>query len=50
MIRCAKLAKDRGLGGAILPPSAYFCKHPPEQITDDEAHKAVEAFVAMQSA
>jgi myo-inositol-1-phosphate synthase len=50
MIRCAKLAKDRGLGGAILPPSAYFCKHPPEQSTDDEAHEAVEAFIARTSA
>ena len=45
MIRCAKLAKDRGLGGPILEPSAYFCKHPPEQLTDDAAHEAVESFI-----
>jgi myo-inositol-1-phosphate synthase len=45
MIRCAKLARDRGLGGPIHPASAYFCKHPPEQITDDEAHEALEAFI-----
>ncbi len=45
MIRCAKLARDRGLGGPILAPSSYFCKHPPEQITDDEAYEAVETFI-----
>ena len=46
MIRCAKIAKDRGLGGAILEPSAYFCKHPPVQVTDDAAYTALEAFIA----
>jgi myo-inositol-1-phosphate synthase len=45
MIRCAKLAKDRGLAGPIHPAAAFFCKHPPEQMTDDEAHAALEAFV-----
>ena len=46
MIRCAKLAKDRGHAGPVLPASQYFCKHPPEQVTDDVAHEAVEAFIA----
>ena len=46
MIRCAKVALDRGLGGPILTPSSYFCKHPPEQITDDEAFSRLEAFIA----
>jgi myo-inositol-1-phosphate synthase len=45
MIRCAKLAKDRGLSGPIHPASAYFCKHPPVQSTDDEAHDALEKFI-----
>jgi len=45
MIRCAKLAKDRGLGGPILEPSAYFCKHPPVQVTDDQAHAELELFI-----
>lgn len=45
MIRCAKLALDRGLGGPIHPASAYFCKHPPEQMTDDQAHVALQAFI-----
>jgi myo-inositol-1-phosphate synthase len=46
MIRCARVALDRGLGGPILTPSSYFCKHPPEQITDDEAFAALEVFIA----
>jgi myo-inositol-1-phosphate synthase len=45
MIRCAKVAKDRGLGGPVHPASAYFCKHPPIQTTDDEAHEALERFI-----
>lgn len=45
MIRCAKLAKDRGIGGAIGAASAWFCKHPPVQMTDDEACAAVEAYI-----
>ncbi|MBR9982502.1 MAG: inositol-3-phosphate synthase [Desulfatitalea sp.] len=44
-IRCAKLALDRGLGGALEAPSAYFCKHPPRQFTDDEAYQMIEAFI-----
>jgi myo-inositol-1-phosphate synthase len=45
MIRCAKVASDRGLSGPIHPASAYFCKHPPIQTTDDEAYEALEEFI-----
>ena len=45
MIRCAKIALDRGLAGAIEPAAALFCKHPPRQMTDDSAHDALEAFL-----
>lgn len=44
-VRCAKLAMDRGIGGALLSPSSYFMKSPPEQYTDAEAHAKVEAFI-----
>jgi myo-inositol-1-phosphate synthase len=44
-IRCCKLALDRGEGGVLLPPSAYFCKHPPRQYTDDEAYRMTEAYI-----
>jgi len=26
-------------------PSAYFSKHPPVQMTDDEAYRCVEQFI-----
>jgi myo-inositol-1-phosphate synthase len=44
-VRCAKLALDRGIGGALHSPSAYFAKHPPVQMTDDEAYRSVEQFI-----
>ncbi len=46
MIRCAKIARDRGQGGVIDPASAYFCKHPRTQMTDDLAQVEVEKFIA----
>ncbi|MDQ1415006.1 MAG: myo-inositol-phosphate synthase, partial [Acidimicrobiaceae bacterium] len=45
-IRCAKLALDRGIGGPLVGPSAYFMKSPPVQYHDDIAHQMVEDFSA----
>ncbi len=45
-LRCAKLAQDRGMAGPIEAPSSFFFKHPPRQVTDDEARDMVEAFIA----
>ena len=45
-IRCCKLALDRGQGGVLYGPSAYFCKHPPRQYTDAQAYRMVEQFLA----
>jgi myo-inositol-1-phosphate synthase len=45
-LRCAKIAKDRGLGGPVLGPSSYFMRSPPVQYRDDVAHKLVESFIA----
>ncbi len=36
-IRFCKLARDRGIGGALVPESAYYCKHPPVQMAEEEA-------------
>ena len=47
-IRCAKIAKDRGIGGVISGPSAYFMKSPPVQYTDNEAREMVEKFISGQ--
>jgi len=44
-VRCARLAMDRGLGGALYAPSSYFMKTPPEQYTDDVAHQKTEEFI-----
>jgi myo-inositol-1-phosphate synthase len=43
-VRCAKLAKDRGIGGPLTGPSAYFMKSPPVQYHDDVARQMVEDF------
>ena len=48
-IRCAKLALERGIGGVLEGPSAYFCKHPPKQYTDDVAYRLIEAFIQPQN-
>ena len=45
-IRCAKVALDRGIGGILHSPSSYFMKHPPIQVTDDEAHRNMQEFIA----
>ncbi len=44
-VRCIKLALDRGEGGVLEGPSAYFCKHPPVQYPDDQAHQLTEQFI-----
>ncbi|MDP8959581.1 MAG: inositol-3-phosphate synthase [Actinomycetota bacterium] len=45
-LRCAKLAKDRGLAGPLPGPSAYFMKSPPVQYQDHVAREMVESFIA----
>jgi myo-inositol-1-phosphate synthase len=45
-VRCARLALDRGLSGALEGPSAYFMKSPPVQHRDEDARHMVEAFIA----
>lgn len=44
-IRCCKLALERGIGGVLYSPSAYFMKHPPIQYTDEEALTMTEDFI-----
>jgi myo-inositol-1-phosphate synthase len=45
-VRCAKIALDRGIGGPLLGPSAYFMKSPPVQFHDDVAHDMIDSFAA----
>src|ERR1051325_3732955 len=48
-IRCCKLARNRGIGGPLLPICAYTMKHPPMQMTDQEARKGMEEFIENSS-
>ncbi|MFI8772619.1 inositol-3-phosphate synthase [Gordonia sp. NPDC062954] len=44
-VRAAKIAKDRGIGGPILPASSYLMKSPPQQLADDVARAQLEEFI-----
>ena len=44
-IRCARIALDRGQGGPLIGPSAYFMKSPPVQFSDEAAREMVEQFI-----
>lgn len=45
-IRFCKLALDRGESGALIVPSAYYCKHPPQQMEEDVAARMLTAALA----
>jgi myo-inositol-1-phosphate synthase len=49
-VRCAKIALDKGIGGPLLGPSAYFMKSPPVQYLDSEARDMVDDFARGQGA
>ncbi|MDY6826724.1 MAG: inositol-3-phosphate synthase [Bacillota bacterium] len=44
-IRCCQLAFDRGIGGLLEGPSAFFSKHPPRQYSDHIAYLMTEDFI-----
>jgi myo-inositol-1-phosphate synthase len=44
-IRCAKLARDRGMGGPLEEVSAFTMKHPPRQLRDSEARERLERWI-----
>jgi myo-inositol-1-phosphate synthase len=44
-VRCARLALDREVAGALIGPSSYFMKSPPIQFTDYEAHELTLEFM-----
>ena len=44
-VRCAKLALDRGVTGALIGPSSYLMKSPPQQFSDYEARARTDAFI-----
>jgi myo-inositol-1-phosphate synthase len=44
-IRAAKIAQDRGIGGALTSASSYLMKSPPVQRPDDLGRAKLEAFI-----
>ena len=45
-LRCARIGLDRGIGGPLIGPSAYFMKSPPVQYRDEQARLLVDEFAA----
>jgi myo-inositol-1-phosphate synthase len=44
-IRTSKIAKDRKIGGVLESASSFFMKHPPQQLQDYIAKKALVEFI-----
>jgi myo-inositol-1-phosphate synthase len=44
-VRLCKLALDKGVGGALVGPSSYLMKSPPEQVPDPVARDLTEEFI-----
>lgn len=44
-IRCAKLGLERGIGGPLEAPSAYYMKSPPRQVRDSVAREWCDAYI-----
>jgi len=45
-IRCCRVACDRGIGGVLESASAFFMKHPPTPMPDDEALHCLHEWLA----
>lgn len=45
VVRYVKIARERGQSGPLLPISAYTMKHPPRQMRDGDAARAIEDFL-----
>jgi myo-inositol-1-phosphate synthase len=48
-IRCVQIALDKGVGGNLKYASAYFMKHPPVQIADEEARRKLDEWIVETS-
>ncbi len=48
-LRCAKVGLDRGIGGPLEAPSAYYMKSPPVQVRDHVAREATDGFITGKS-
>jgi myo-inositol-1-phosphate synthase len=48
-IRFCKTAMDRGESGVLTVPSAYYCKHPPQQLNEEVASRMLDAYLAEEA-
>jgi myo-inositol-1-phosphate synthase len=48
-VRFAQLALDKGVGGCLVYPSAYLMKHPPVQMSDEEARRRLEEWIEVSA-
>jgi myo-inositol-1-phosphate synthase len=48
-VRLAKLALNNNVAGALVGPSSYLMKSPPQQIVDDEAYELTEEFITQNA-
>jgi myo-inositol-1-phosphate synthase len=44
-IRVAKIALERKIGGPVMAASAYFMKHPPQQMREQDSREQLETFI-----
>ncbi len=44
-IRVAKIALERKIGGPVMAASAYFMKHPPQQMREQDSREQLEKFI-----
>lgn len=42
-IRFCRVAMEQGKAGALIGPSALYCKHPPQQIPEEQAERLLDA-------
>lgn len=42
-IRFCRVAMEQGKAGSLIAPSALYCKHPPQQIPEEQAEKLLDA-------
>lgn len=47
-IRFCRFALDNGESGVLTVPSAYYCKHPPQQMDEDTAGRLLDEYLVGQ--
>jgi myo-inositol-1-phosphate synthase len=48
-VRYCKIARETGIGGLLLPISAYCMKHPPVQLDEHVAREQIDSFLRLRA-